>query len=70
MIIKNQLTAVSWSLELKTTIVAPVTANIIPIKSLFLNASFSINGANMTLATNVVQPIGAIVDAGANPYAK
>lgn len=49
---------------------APDTAKITPIKSLFLNTSFNISGAKMTFATRVVVPSGAIVDAGANPYAK
>lgn len=62
-------TATSSEFELKTTIAAPDTASITPIKSRFLNTSFNISGAKMTLATKVVVPSGAMVEAGANPYA-
>jgi hypothetical protein len=48
---------------------APVTAKKTPTKSLFLNISFSMSGANITFTTRVVVPRGAIVEAGAKPYA-
>jgi hypothetical protein len=55
--------------ELKTTPVAPMIANKIPIKSLKRNFSFNKIGARMAFETSVVVPKGAIVEAGANPYA-
>lgn len=64
------LTATSSEFELSTTIAAPVTAKVTPMRSLFLNTSFNMTGANIAFDTNVVVPNGAIVDAGANPYAK
>ena len=68
-IIIDKLTAVSSELELRTTIPAPKTAKNTPRRSLFRNTSFNIRGANMTFVTSVVVPNGAMVEAGANPYA-
>jgi hypothetical protein len=63
------LTLTSSLFEDNTTTVAPNTASNNPIASRNLNRSFSISGARITLETSVVVPNGAMVEAGANPYA-
>jgi hypothetical protein len=60
-------TAISSEFELNTTMAAPVTANNTPKRSRFLNTSFNMSGARITLETNVVVPSGAMVEAGAKP---
>jgi hypothetical protein len=60
-------TATSSLLELKTTIEAPKTAKITPMRPCTRKVSLKINGAITTFDINVVVPNGAIVDAGAKP---
>jgi hypothetical protein len=64
------LTATSSLLELKTTMEAPNTAKRTPTRPCKRNFSLRMSGAITTFDIKVVVPNGAIVDAGANPYAK
>jgi hypothetical protein len=64
------LTATSSLLELKTTMDAPNTAKRTPTRPCRRNFSRNMSGAITTFDIKVVVPKGAIVDAGANPYAK
>eukprot|EP00835_Amoeboradix_gromovi_P006077 NODE_654_length_5502_cov_0.204516.p5 type:complete len:153 gc:universal NODE_654_length_5502_cov_0.204516:2230-2688(+) len=52
-----------------TTSTAPTTASTIPYKSLILNFSFKINGANIVFAIKATVPNGATIVAEAKLYA-